>query len=89
MTCHYENQLLYDWTTDHTDLARLALFVYVRIIWPYLTPPLDMQNFGVEVWLSLHVPYVPGSIPTDNFVVLVIFYCYSVLYFLLSFYHNG
>ena len=32
-----------------------------------------MQNFGVEVCLSLHVPYDMGSIPTDNFIVLVIF----------------
>ena len=48
--------------------------ITVSIIWPYLTPPLDMQNFGVEVCLSLHVPYDPGSIPTDNFVVLVVFF---------------
>ena len=48
--------------------------ITVSIIWPYLTPPLDMQIFGVEVCLSLHVPYDPGSIPTSNFVVLVIFF---------------
>ena len=30
--------------------------ITVRIIRPYLTPPPDMQVFGVEVWLSLHVP---------------------------------
>ena len=47
-------------------------------IWPYLTPPLDTQNFGVKICLSLHVPYDPGSIPTDNFVVLVIFFIATV-----------
>ena len=31
-----------------------------------------MQNFGAEVCLSLHVPNVTSSIPTDNFVVLLI-----------------
>ena len=44
-----------------------------------------MQDSGVEVCLSLHVPYVPDSIRTRHFVVLVIFfYCYSVLYFFFS-----
>ena len=28
MTSLYENQLFWDWTTYHIDLARLALFVY-------------------------------------------------------------
>ena len=36
MTSLYENQLLWDWTTYHIDLARLALFVY-RAYYMYMT----------------------------------------------------
>ena len=73
----------YFWIEQHITLTLPAwrcLFT-VRIIWPYLTPPLSMRDSGVEVWHSLCVPYVPGSRRRTHFVVSVIFYSYSVLYF--------
>ena len=48
-----------------------------------------MQDSGVEVCLSLHVPYVPGSIRTGHFVVLVIFLLLQCFVFSALVYHNG
>ena len=55
-------------------LSAWRCLITVRIIWAHSTPPLFMRDCGVEVCLSLHVPYIPGSIRTEHFVVSVIFY---------------
>ena len=82
-------KISYDWIEQHItltgDIARLALFVYRAYYMTFLTPPRFVRDFGVEVWFSLLVPNDPGSRLTKHFVVSVIFYRYSVLYFFFLF----
>ena len=48
-----------------------------------------MRAAGLEVWISLGMAKVPGSRRRYYSVVSVIFIAIIVLYFLLSFSHNG
>ena len=48
-----------------------------------------MRAVGLVVWLSLGMAKVPGSRRRHYSVVSVIFIAIIVLYFLLSFSHNG
>ena len=59
------------------------------ITWLYSTPLLFMRAVGVVVCLSLRMANVTGSRRTQYSVVSVIFIAIIVLYFLLSFSHNG
>ena len=59
------------------------------ITWLYSTPLLFVQAVGVVVCLSLRMAYFSRSRLTRHSVVSGIFIADIVLYFLLSFSHNG
>ena len=59
------------------------------ITWLYSTPLLFMQAVGLVICLSLRMANFSGSRRTHFSVVTIIFIADIVLYFLLSFSHNG